>query len=488
MGARGRHARDGHRGRPGRRRSQAMSERIAGRYVLLRRLGAGGMGEVFLARDLTTGTECALKRLKPGSALPASELTRREFEAVTRLRHPAVVAVHELGFSSDGVPYYTMEYVPGVPSDRALARGDWAALFFVAAQVAHGLEALHAAGVIHGDLKPSNLLVLPGAEPGDRPLGVRLLDFGLAAVLGRDERSHRGTPGYAAPETVRGERPSHASDLYGLGATLFALAASRPAFEADDLSSLLRRQQSGPPPAQPLEEAGTPAALTQLVLRMMAPDPAHRPRDAREVRLELERMHPAARRPLAERLRSVVVVGREKELARLEHWARAGENRARVMVVSGDAGAGKSALLGELASRAALDGRRVARLACGAFSARGGAALALLRRWAAEAGADVAALATLDPATRAAIAGADGALAETELSALADAAADWTRPADADAGAAAPLVLLDDSEGLDPFSRAFIRRLVMHPKAATLRWVMARRGTEGGGAHDDEAV
>ncbi|MEK7330669.1 MAG: serine/threonine-protein kinase, partial [Candidatus Eisenbacteria bacterium] len=467
-----------------------MSERLAGRYVLLKRLGAGGMGEVFLARDLTTGTECALKRLKPGSALPASELTRREFEALTRLRHPAVVAVHELGFAPDGTPYYTMEYVPGLAADRALARGDWPALFFVAAQVAHGLEALHAAGVIHGDLKPSNLLVLPSPVAGERPLGVRLLDFGLAAVLGRDDRSHRGTPGYAAPEVVRGELPTRAADLYGFGATLFTLVAGHPAFEADGPSSLLRRQQSGPPPAQPLEEAGAPAALVQLVLRLLAPDPGQRPRDAREVRRELERIHPAARRPLAERLRSVVVVGREKELARLEQWTRSDAVRSRVVVITGDAGAGKSALLGELAARAALDGRRVAHLACGSFTGAGAAALALLRRWAAEAEADAASLAALDPATRAAIAGAEGALAEADLGTLADAAAEWTRPAGE--ASASRLVLLDDSERLDPLSRAFMRRLVMHPGGAPLRWVMARRGgapgTRGGPAEDEQVL
>src|SRR5258705_481485 len=261
-----------------------MNERLAGRYVLLKRLGAGGMGEVFLARDLTTGTECALKRLKPGSAGPASELTRREFEALTRLRHPAVVAVRELGFAPDGTPYYTMEYVPGLAADRALARGDWASLFFVAAQVAHGLEALHAAGVIHGDLKPSNLMGLPGPAAGQRPPGVRLLDFGLAAILGRDDQSHRGTAGYAAPEVVRGDPPSRAADLYGFGALLFTLAAGHPPFEAEAPSSMLRRQQAGPPPAQPLEEAGAPAALVQLVLRLLPPDPAQRPSDAREVR------------------------------------------------------------------------------------------------------------------------------------------------------------------------------------------------------------
>jgi serine/threonine-protein kinase len=230
-----------------------MTERLAGRYVLLRRLGAGGMGEVFLARDLTTGSECALKRLRPGAAALAADLTRREFEALTRLRHPAVVSVYELGFAPDGSPYYTMEYVPGLPPDKALARGDWASLYFVAAQVANGLEALHAAGVIHGDLKPSNLLVVPGPTAGDRPQGVRLLDFGLSAILGRDTQGHRGTAGFAAPELVRGGAPSPATDLYGFGATLYALVAGRPPFEADAPSSTLRRQQSGPPPSQPLK-------------------------------------------------------------------------------------------------------------------------------------------------------------------------------------------------------------------------------------------
>ena len=307
-----------------------MNERVAGRYELLRRLGAGGMGEVFLARDLSTGVECALKRLRPAATMPAAEITRREFEALSRLRHPSIVAVYELGFAPDGTPYYTMEYVPGLAADRAITTGDWPALFFVAAQVAHGLEALHAAGVIHGDVKPSNLMVLPGPAPRGRPLGVRLLDFGLAAVLGRDDPSHRGTPGFAAPEVVRGDPPSRAADLYGFGATLYALVAGRPAFEADAASSLLRRQQAGPPAAQPLEDAGAPAPLVQLVLQLLASDPAQRPRDASAVRRELERMHPAACRPLSERLRTAVVVGRERELARLERWTRSDEGRTRM--------------------------------------------------------------------------------------------------------------------------------------------------------------
>src|SRR5262245_7005568 len=195
-----------------------MSERFAGRFLLLRPLGRGGMGEVFLARDLATGAECAIKRLTgPADLLPPDALAR-EFEALTRVRHPGVVAVHEFGIAPGGTPYYTMEYVPGLPADRALERGDWATLAQVAARIAHGLESLHAAGVPDGDLKPSNVLVVPGSSPGAPPAGVRLLDFGLAALRastaggasqgtpneGAEPRGHRGTPGYAAPEVVRG--------------------------------------------------------------------------------------------------------------------------------------------------------------------------------------------------------------------------------------------------------------------------------------------
>ena len=107
-----------------------MNERFAGRFLLLRRLGTGGMGEVYLARDTTTGLECALKRLHVREAELADSV-RREFEALTRVRHPAVVAVHEFGVTPDGIPYYTMDYVPGLPSDRALASDDRQAIFHV---------------------------------------------------------------------------------------------------------------------------------------------------------------------------------------------------------------------------------------------------------------------------------------------------------------------------------------------------------------------
>src|SRR5882672_3363058 len=119
-----------------------MIERFAGRYALLKHLGRGGMGEVYLARDLSTGTECALKRMIAGSSRLPADLLRNEFRTLARVRHPAIVGVHELSLSPDGVPYFTMDYVPGLPADRALRPGDWAGFFFVAAELARGLEAL----------------------------------------------------------------------------------------------------------------------------------------------------------------------------------------------------------------------------------------------------------------------------------------------------------------------------------------------------------
>jgi Nif-specific regulatory protein len=425
------------------------------------------MGEVFLARDMATGAECALKRLVPRAGARFSDV-RREFEILTRLRHPAVVSVIELGFAPDGTPFYTMEYVPGLPADRAIPPGDWPALFFVAAGVAHALEALHAVGVVHGDLKPSNLLVVPGPRPGALPASVRLLDFGLAA-LGDEVQGHRGTPGYAAPEVVRGEAPKPAADLYGLGSTLYTLIAGRPAFEGDSTATALGQQQAGPPSALPLEEAGAPAPLVQLVLSLMAPEPGERPRDARELRRELETLSPAAARPLVQRLQTAVTVGRERELATLEQRLARPSRRQRVVLVCGESGIGKSVLLRELAARVTLTGRSVIHLACTSLQDPGAGVLALARWLAAEARAEPASDARLPESARTLLSGGRDGPSEADLDPLVNAAVSWQQAVHKRSGV--PVVLLDDTDLLDPLSRAFLRRLVLYPAAPPTVWV-----------------
>ena len=453
-----------------------MNERFAGRFLLLRSLGKGGMGEVFLARDTTSGFECALKRLHQRGATEVPHTVRNEFEALTRVRHPAVVGVHEMGVSPEGVPFYTMEYVPGLPADQAIAPGDWPSLYFVAARVAHGLEALHAARVCHGDLKPTNLLVVPPERAGTPPRSVRLVDFGLATWAEHFGAGHTGTAGFAAPEIVQGDPPDASSDLYGFGATLYAIVARRPPFEGEDGATVLRRQRAGPPSTAPLEAAGAPAALIELILRLMAVSRAERPAGAGAVRRELEALHPAARQPLHERIDAVSVVGRERELARLETWWARVPPRPPMTILQGAPGTGKSAVLGELATRAALAGRSVIHLSCGAFEGSGAVAAALLQR--------IAAAASIEP-DAALLAGLAGeGVRETDLDALAAAAVEWSGAMTPSGGGL--LILLDDVERLDDRSRAWVRRVVSSSEPAPIGWLLARRPE--GRVSDDEAI
>src|SRR5262249_29527426 len=161
-------------------------------------------------------------------------------------------------------------------------------LLSVAIDLTYGLEALHGAGIVHGDLKPRNLLVVP-SEDGELPT-VRLLDF-----LG--DPTHGGTIGYAAPEVLAGRPATSTSDLYGLGPTLQHLSVGAPPSPHDDAKPGGRPQRPEPVSAAELEESGTPPGLVSLVLRLLAIDPQERPREAREVRHELESLDPSAVRP-----------------------------------------------------------------------------------------------------------------------------------------------------------------------------------------------
>ncbi len=453
-------------------------ERFAGRFTLLRPLGRGGMGNVWLAVDRTNGAECALKRLE--AHLPRSEQDslRREFEVLARVRHPSVVSVFELGFAPDGTPFYTMEYIPGVAADKAVGPGEWTAFYACAAQLAHALEVLHAAGVVHGDVKPPNVLVVRGAHR-DAPLAeVRLVDLGLAALLGRDRQGHRGTLGYAAPEVVAGAPISIASDLFGLGATLYVLAlgCARGAAEAPRVA--VKPPQARTDLTLALEEASVPAPLARLVLRLLSADPAARPADAREVRRELEHLHPAAKRSLKARLRTAVLVGRQHELARLERWLAIAPDGPPMLLLSGEPGLGRSAVLGELAVRASLAKHEVVSLSS-AESEPGSAIRPLLRRLALEGAAGAA----QDAPRAALLARLEGTAAlGPELHEFDQAALEWA--AAAERSGRAPLVLIDDADRLDSLSRAWVRRLALHPAGGVLRWVLSLPSA-GGRVSDD---
>ncbi|WP_243725467.1 serine/threonine-protein kinase [Actinomadura rubrisoli] len=235
--------------------------RIAGRYRLLAELGRGGMGVVWRARDEVLDRDVAVKEVPapPGldehgrPALPLRAV--REARSAARLSHPSVVTVFDV-VEEDGRPWVVMELVHArsllevtrrdgpLPPERAARIGR---------QIAGALGAAHAAGILHRDVKPGNVLV----GPGDRAV---LSDFGIAVIEGDAGLTQPGTllgsPAYIAPERIRGEPALPASDLWALGATLFAAVTGRPPFQRDDpvavFGAVLSEEPVVPPYAGPL--------------------------------------------------------------------------------------------------------------------------------------------------------------------------------------------------------------------------------------------
>jgi serine/threonine protein kinase len=223
---------------------------IADRYELKREVGRGGMGAVWLARDTVLGRDVALKRigLMPGAQSPDLQRAEREARLAARLNHPHVVAVYDL-VEDDADTWLVMEYVEGITlgalvrRDGALAPDHAGAL---ARQAADALAAAHDAGVVHRDVKPSNMMVDPAGR-------VKLTDFGIARAVADASLTQTGlvtgSPAYLAPEVASGASATAASDVWSLGATLFHLLAGRPAYDVQDnvMGALYRIVHEEPP-------------------------------------------------------------------------------------------------------------------------------------------------------------------------------------------------------------------------------------------------
>ncbi|GAA2082313.1 hypothetical protein GCM10009801_41960 [Streptomyces albiaxialis] len=257
---------------------QPQERLVAGRYRLSRRIGRGGMGTVWLADDTLLGRRVALKKLHLPPHLEDDERerlyerTRREARSAARISHPNVVVVHDV-VEDEGLPCIVMEYVPArslsqilkedgpLPPQAAMRTG----LAMVAA-----LSAAHAAGVLHRDVKPANVLL---TEDGSRTV---LTDFGIAAASGTSTLTRTGefvgSINYAAPERMRGGDSGPASDMWGLGATLYEAVEGFAPFRRDTWMETAYATASDPPAA--MERAGR---LEPLILRLLAKDPAERP-------------------------------------------------------------------------------------------------------------------------------------------------------------------------------------------------------------------
>ncbi|MBQ1090155.1 serine/threonine-protein kinase [Streptomyces sp. B93] len=260
---------------------------IAGRYRLLAKLGHGGMGTVWRAKDETVDREVAVKEPRVPDHLPereranAFERMRREARAAARLDHPAVVNVHDVAVV-DGQPWIVMELVQGRSLGAALQEGtlDAREAARIGLEVLGALEAAHAAGILHRDVKPDNVLL-------GRHDRVVLTDFGIAQIEGEtnltDTGGFVGSPEYIAPERVLGQRPGPASDLWSLGVVLYAATEGVSPFRRSNTPATLQSVLN----ATPAPPASARGPLADAINGLLQKDPARRP-NAAQVRALLE--------------------------------------------------------------------------------------------------------------------------------------------------------------------------------------------------------
>jgi serine/threonine-protein kinase len=253
---------------------------LGGRYVLDDQIGYGGYGEVWRATDTVLTRPVAVKLLHPRYTQRSEALARFRAEArhAGGLSHENIAQVFDYGEPADGQPpYLVMELVDGPSLETVLTGGplDDRRTMDIVAQAAAGLQAAHAAGMIHRDIKPGNLLLAPGGT-------VKITDFGIAHTIGSAPLTASGeligTPGYLAPERAMGEPATPATDLYSLGMLAYECLAATPPFRGTPLEVALAHRDRPLPPLPPSVAVG----VTTLVMRLAAKDPAHRPNDAAE--------------------------------------------------------------------------------------------------------------------------------------------------------------------------------------------------------------
>jgi len=257
------------------------------------------MATVYRSRQPSLGRPVAVKVLH-GGGQPRSEAQlqrfRREARAIASLAHPAVVTLHDFGVFGAGQPYMVMELVPGRPLSAALRdRGvTGAAVVRMALDLLDALEHAHGQGIIHRDIKPANIMVLPAEQRSDRAVSVRLLDFGLAKSVGREDALRLTDPGaiygsplYISPEQAQGTTLDARTDLYSLSAVLFEAFAGHPPFRADSHLALASIRVIHPAPRLPAQP-WVPGPIADLVARGLERDPAQRFASAAEMAAALE--------------------------------------------------------------------------------------------------------------------------------------------------------------------------------------------------------
>jgi hypothetical protein len=283
--------------------------RVVSGFELLEELARGGMGVIYRARQVALNRVVALKAIIPAKLEKPGVRERflAEVRASARLNHPNIVTVYHTDLDGP-FPYLAMEYVPGTDLRRLVAdRGPVPVLDAVsyARQAAEGLQHAHEQGLVHRDVKPSNLMVTPAPPPAGvktgRPPRVKILDMGLAREVGPDAPSpgaglteagvFLGTPDYVSPEQAEDARRADArSDLYSLGGALYFLLTGAAPFPGKTLVEKIRKALTDPPPSPAAKRKDVPPAFDAVVRKLLAADPADRYQSAAELVVALDRI------------------------------------------------------------------------------------------------------------------------------------------------------------------------------------------------------
>ena len=330
------------------------------KYQIQTHLGTGGMGEVYRVLDLEQSQACALKILNTMVDQKAAHRRfHREFQMLNRFQHPRLIRTYTWGFAEDR-PYFTMEYLPGktlekIIADHALLAQFRASHFFdLIQQLAEGLAYIHAQGAVHRDLKPSNIMVLETEEG----IETTILDMGLAKLRHLHSASITqtgaaiGTAEYMSPEQGKGLWVDHRSDLYSLGIILYEMLTGAPPFSGQNPISVIMKHIREIPPSMGEINIAVPDEIQQIVLKLLAKEPVDRFQSAEEVlrALPSEFVLPDdEQRDVHRKIMRPQFVGRESEMKMLRAMLKDVQaGKQRVVLISGDAGVGKSRLVEEL--------------------------------------------------------------------------------------------------------------------------------------------
>ena len=333
-----------------------------GRYDVVAFVGAGGMGEVYRARDTELGRDVAIKVLRPDrhSDDDARRRLTQEARTASALNHPHIAIVFDVA-AADGVHFIVMEYVAGRPLSALIAAGlDRGEALRIAIAVADALAQAHAAGIVHRDLKPANVVVSADGVP-------KVLDFGIAklvdppaATTPQDETTTEltgtaprwptsgfgGTPGYVAPEQVTGAKVDARSDIFSFGSMLYEMLTGRRAFRgataAETIGEVLGRQPTPPREIVP----DLPIELEQVVLRCLRKEPERRFQSIADVRVVLQEIADArVRRAAGRRARPrspAVALARGRPRRRARPSRRRPRSGGRIAATSRSARRGSS--------------------------------------------------------------------------------------------------------------------------------------------------